>query len=177
MNFYERERDLIVIPVTNVQAKFRVALPFLLEKTPTPYIGCLWWLPPISYFQLLLVFILILPGRVLATKENLFASIYRQCPFFPWYISNITYQRQQWYFYYSLVTQFSKCLFEACTLPSCPFDFPHPWKNTFRYISHPIVAEFDLRMQILLLPFSPQSSTNFFYIFFNSEAAMKTCPN
>lgn len=43
-----RERDLIVIPVTNVQAKFSVALPFLLEKTPTPYIGC-------SYIVLILL--------------------------------------------------------------------------------------------------------------------------
>lgn len=159
-----RERDLIVIPVTNVQVKFNVALPFFLEKHPHHILvvsdDCHQF-PIFSSFWVLFSLFL----GVLATKDNLFTYMYRLCPFFLGIlvISHI---------------KGNNDIFIVPLLPSCNFGFPHPWKNTFRDLSLPIVAQFHLGMQSsLLLPFSPQSSTIFFFLFFHSEAAVKTCPN
>lgn len=78
MNFYER--DLIVIPVTNLQVKFNVALPFYWKKHPHLILVVSDDCHQFSIF-IFFQFLFSLFLGALETKNNLFKYVCRQCPF------------------------------------------------------------------------------------------------
>lgn len=115
----------------------------------------------------------------LETKNNLFKYMYRQCPFLLGILVISHIKGNNDIFIVPLLHNFPNAYFRLVPYSFIILTFLTLGKNTFRGLSHPIVAEFHIGMQTsIIITIFPQTSTILnVFIFFYSEAAVKTYPN